>query len=59
MPDEDVTVTAQWTPKTYTITYKLNSGTVAEANPTNYTIESSPITLNNPTRVGYTFLGWT
>ena len=25
MPDEDVIITAQWTPKTYTITYRLKS----------------------------------
>jgi uncharacterized protein (TIGR02145 family)/uncharacterized repeat protein (TIGR02543 family) len=32
---------------------------VATANPTSYTIESAAITLNNPTRTGYTFAGWT
>ena len=44
---------------TYTISYTLNSGTVATANPTSYNITSNAITLNNPTRTGYTFAGWT
>lgn len=43
----------------YTITYDLAGGSVATANPTMYTIESAAITLNNPTREGYSFAGWT
>ena len=50
--------TATWTPTAYAISYTLNGGTVT-GNPTNYTIESDAITLNNPTRAGYTFTGWT
>ena len=50
--------TANWTPKTYTISYTLNSGTVS-GNPTSYTIETATFTLKNPTRTGYTFTGWT
>ena len=46
-------------PATYTITYDLAGGTVATENPATYTIESSDITLNNPTKDGYTFAGWT
>ena len=49
---------AKWTPVTYTITYNLGGGSVS-GNPSSYTIESDTITLNNPTRTGYTFLGWT
>ena len=52
------TLYARWNVVTYTIGYTLNSGTVATANPTSYTIESNAITLNNPTRTGYTFAGW-
>ena len=38
---------------------RLNiSGTVS-GNPTSYTIETSPVVLNNPTKTGYTFSGWT
>ena len=51
--------TANFTVVTYTISYTLNSGTVATANPSSYTVETANITLNNPTRTGYTFDGWT
>ena len=44
---------------TYTITYDLDGGSVAPANPATYTVESSSITLNNPTKTGCTFMGWT
>ena len=52
------TYTAVFTPKKYTISYTLNDGSVSVANPTSYNIESSPITLNNPTRTNYDFTGW-
>ena len=42
----------------YTITYDLNGGTVSTPNPTSYYVDSSSITLNNPTKEGYTFSGW-
>ena len=53
--------TANWTPVTYNISYNLNSGSLPSntSNPTTYNIESAAITLNNPTRTGYTFAGWT
>ena len=44
---------------TYTITYDLDGGILATANPATYTVESSSITLNNPTKTGCTFMGWT
>ena len=52
---------ATWTEQVYTITCNLEGGTLAEGfeNPTSYTINSALITLNNPTRAGYTFAGWT
>lgn len=46
-------------PIQYSIGYDLAGGSVATENPTTYTIESDAITLNNPTRKGYTFAGWT
>ena len=53
-----VTLYAVWEIENYTITYNLNGGTNAESNPKDYTIETETITLENPTRTGYTFLGW-
>jgi len=50
---------AKWTATTYYLNYDLVGGTVATDNPISYTIESSAITLNNPTKDGYTFAGWT
>ena len=57
MPAKVMTVTAQWTLDRYTISYNLNNGT-ATGNPDSYTVESDAITLNTPTRPGYTFTGW-
>lgn len=42
----------------YSITYYLAGGSVATENPTEYTIEET-FTLVNPTKLGYTFAGWT
>lgn len=56
--DEVVTLYAQWNAITYTISYDLDGGSVATANPESYTIETATFTLNNPTRTGYTFKGW-
>lgn len=53
-----MTVIATWTLENYSITYDYNGGT-ASGNPSSYTVESEDITLVNPTRVGYTFMGWT
>lgn len=52
-----VTVKAKWTATNYTISYTLNSGSVS-GNPTSYNIETATFTLNNPTRSGYNFTGW-
>ncbi len=51
-----LTLTAQWTPVSYTISYNLNGGSAT--NPTSYNIETNTFTLNNPTRSGYNFIGW-
>ena len=42
----------------YKITYNLNGGSLSNTNPTEY-FPGQSITLNNPTRSGYTFEGWT
>ena len=54
----NVTLYAKWTAVNYTIGYTLNGGSVS-GNPTSYTIATNTITLNNPTKDGYTFKGWT
>ena len=46
------------TPLNYTITYNLNGGTNHASNPTTYNIESATITLQAPTKTGYSFGGW-
>jgi len=55
-----ITLTATWKPTIYSITYENidMDGVYAPANPTSYTALLSDITLKNPTRTGYTFLGW-
>ena len=50
--------TANWI-QNYTITYDLDGGSVTPANPTTYNIQTPTFTLNNPTKEGYTFTGWT
>ena len=53
----DITVQGNWAPIIYNITYDLGGGTV-NANPATYNIMTPTITLNNPTKVGFTFAGW-
>lgn len=55
--DKDVELTAKWAIKNYTITYVLNGGMAN--NKTSYTYETETFSLNEPTKTGYTFDGWT
>lgn len=59
MPEQDVeeTVTAQ--PIQYQIRYDYKGGTADPENPSDYNIETPDFTLNNPTKEGYEFEGWT
>lgn len=56
---QNYTLTATWSPHNYSIAYNLNGGTNNSNNPTIHTIESDEITLDGPTKDGYTFTGWT
>ena len=54
---QSITLTAKYKDAiTYTISYDLDGGTAN--NTASYTVESDAITLNNPTKTGYTFTGW-
>jgi len=57
--NNNVTLYAIWMIETYTIRYNLNDGIVSPDNPTSYTVETATFKLNNPTRIGYRFVGWT
>ena len=56
---DDVTLTARWEATEYAIKYNLNGGINSSNNPPKYTIESETIVLEDATREGYTFKGWT
>lgn len=57
----ELTLYAKWTPITYHITYNLDGGSLAggQVNPGSYTVETDDFILNNPTKQGYLFAGWT
>ena len=54
----DVSLCAKWCVKEYNISYDLDGGINNESNPNVYTIIDE-IVLQNPTKDGYTFDGWT
>lgn len=54
----DMFYTANWTPRTYTITYYLNGGEPTGSYPASYTIETPTFTIAVPTKTGYTFNDW-
>ena len=59
MPVWEVAIHAAAHTDTYTITYYLNSWTVAWINPEEYTVETLNIILTDPTRDHSVFLWWT
>ena len=56
--DHDVTLVASWSVVEYSISYNLDGGSNNSNNPSSYTYDSETIHLLEPTRKGYTFLGW-
>ena len=56
-----VSLTAQTQIETYTIDYELKGGALeaGKTNPATYTLETAAFRLEEPTRTGYTFAGWT
>lgn len=54
----DLILKAKYVPISYDIMYNLDGGTTNSNNPSNYNIESETITLEYPTKLGYTFIGW-
>ena len=60
MPNQNVTISVEIGLADYWIDYHdLYDATFESENPTHYTVYSEDITLVNPTREGYDFLGWT
>ena len=49
---------AKFVPVMYTIEYNLDGGQLTRENPASYNVSSENITINNPTKEGYTFVGW-
>ena len=54
---QNTTLTATWTPNTYSITYNLNGGSYGSSHPTSATYDVS-FTVSHPSRVDYDFKGW-
>ncbi len=60
MPAKDVTVSATFKLIEYAINYEgVEDATFDKANSDSYTIEDVDLVLNNPTKAGYEFAGWT
>ena len=54
VPASVTTLTAHWTPITYTITYNLDGGTNAVGNPAGYTYSTGITSFAAPSKAGYT-----
>ncbi len=56
---QTITLYAQWEEIEYSISYELNGGENNPANPSTYTANNGIISIQNPTKTGYQFFGWT
>ena len=54
----DMTWYARWDIVTYRISYVMDAGINSPSNPTSYTVETDTITLEQPSKVDYNFIGW-
>jgi len=54
----NITLTAKWKVTEYSITYHLDGGENALSNPSVFTA-NDVVVLEEPSRTGYTFVGWT
>jgi uncharacterized protein (TIGR02145 family)/uncharacterized repeat protein (TIGR02543 family) len=54
----EATLYAHWNPIAYTISYNLNGGSNVAGNPATYTIESAEISLKDPSKPEFDFIGW-
>jgi uncharacterized repeat protein (TIGR02543 family) len=57
----NISLTAQWNPKVYTVTYDWNGGSGSSVAPINYTVGTTGITLSGATdhvKDGFQFGGW-
>ena len=55
---DNVSLTAEWKITEYSITYHLDGGENAPSNPSVFTANDE-VVLEEPSRTGYTFVGWT
>ena len=58
MPAQNIELTAVWAVSEYNITYNLDDGVNALANPATYTYFTATINLADATKTGYSFGGW-
>jgi uncharacterized repeat protein (TIGR02543 family) len=56
-PNANITIYAQWTAATYTVTYNANEGSVSPASAT-FTTGGAELVLPTPTRDEFNFQGW-
>ncbi|MBQ7549870.1 MAG: InlB B-repeat-containing protein, partial [Clostridia bacterium] len=55
----NVTLKAQWKIIGYNVSYDTKGGVAANENPTSYDTTTPRAIINNPSKTGYTFKGWT
>ena len=55
---ENMTLYAKWTQNSYTVNYELDGGINSKNNPLSY-MTTETFSLTAPTKLGYTFKGWT